>query len=158
MSPNVRRIVAELVGRVKRPLRDDVKLMVIEQSNFDGSIPCERRIDAIFKIVSKRRTDLEELIPKLNQTAAGFIYLIEHELFDGWIKCGMTEDLTSRLKSYNWCDPMQRFSVLANKSVVDRRKSERLLIHNVKLKADLQKGEWFRIERSSAQQIFSQIN
>ena len=93
-----------------------------------------------------------------NSTGEGVIYLVEHELYEGWVKCGMTTNMKKRLGSYNCSDPLKRFSVLLEKSVSDRRKSESLLIHNLKSKASLSKGEWFRINKVTALEIFNAIS
>ena len=87
----------------------------------------------------------------------GFVYLIENEAFPGWIKCGMTADLKSRLDSYNQYDPLKRFKIVSSKEVVNRRKAESWLIHEMKMKSDLVNGEWFRVNKDVAQTLFEHI-
>lgn len=87
----------------------------------------------------------------------GIIYLVEHELFVGWVKCGMTTNMKKRLGAYNCSDPLNRFNVLAEKYVDDRRKAENLLKYNLESKATLSNGEWFRVDRSTALTVFKEI-
>lgn len=87
----------------------------------------------------------------------GFVYLIENEAFPGWVKGGMTTDLKTRLDSYNQYDPLKRFKVVASKEVISRRKAETWLLHEMKMKADLVNGEWFRIDKNVAQRLFENI-
>jgi hypothetical protein len=87
----------------------------------------------------------------------GVIYLIEHEMFNGWVKCGMTTNMISRLVAYNCSDPLKRFKAIVQKEVNDRRKAETLLIHNLSMTAAIQSGEWFKIDRKEALAIFNAI-
>ena len=82
--------------------------------------------------------------------AAGYLYLIENEIYPGWIKCGMTTDLESRLGSYNQYDPQKRFVVIASKAVYDRRLSEAVLIKQLSKLATISNGEWMRIDKDAA--------
>lgn len=126
----------------------------------------DNKANAIWKEVKKRRRELmlavgveiDDASFKVkglqNILKTGVIYLVEHELYSGWIKCGMTTNMNTRLKTYNCSDPLKRFIVIASKVVEDRRKAEMQLIHDLKAKADLQRGEWFRISKSEAIKIF----
>ena len=87
----------------------------------------------------------------------GFVYLIENEAFPGWMKGGMTTDLKSRLDAYNQYDPLKRYRVVASKEVVSRRKAETWILHEMRMKSDLVNGEWFRIKKDVAQQLFENI-
>ena len=78
----------------------------------------------------------------------GIIYLVEHEMFDGWLKCGMTVNMKSRLKSYNLCDPLKRYTVVASKVVKDRRKAEIDLIRELTTQASMKNGEWLRFKKT----------
>ncbi len=85
----------------------------------------------------------------------GFVYLVEHELFVGWVKAGMTIDFETRLCTYNVSDPFSRFRFITLQWVKNRRKAE---LHLLKLLAEgsaEQAGEWFRIGTSEAKDIFN---
>lgn len=88
----------------------------------------------------------------------GFIYLIENDAYPGWIKCGMTTQIKSRLDSYNSYDPLKRFQLVASSEVQNRRKSESLLLHEMKVKSSLQTGEWFKIDKETALKIFERVS
>lgn len=92
-----------------------------------------------------------------NSNGKGYIYLIENESYNGWIKCGMTTNISERLNSYNINDPLKRFNIVAKKEVNDRRKSERELIYNLEMISDLKNGEWFKIDKNKAIDIFEKI-
>lgn len=102
--------------------------------------------------------ELQGTLPGMRKTEKeGFVYLIKNPMYEGWVKCGMTIDCRDRLKSYNGYDPTCRFSFIATKPVVDRRKAERQLLHEVSMKASLQNGEWFKIDESDCIEIFNKI-
>jgi hypothetical protein len=126
----------------------------------------DNKANAIWKEVKKRRRELmlavgieiDDTTFKVkglqNLLKTGVIYLVEHELYPGWIKCGMTVNMNTRLKTYNCSDPLKRFKFVTSKVVEDRRKAELMLINNLKAKSDLQSGEWFRISKDEALKIF----
>ena len=87
----------------------------------------------------------------------GVIYLIENEMFIGWVKCGMTVDLAKRLNTYNCNDPLKRFRLITERIVSDRRKAEKKLLELMKNNADIENGEWFRIDRNKALTVFNSI-
>jgi predicted GIY-YIG superfamily endonuclease len=87
------------------------------------------KAEKIWKEVKKKRRDLMLAVSEETDDQnlkvkglhsiqkTGIIYLVEHELYDGWLKCGMTVNMKSRLKSYNLCDPLKRYMVVASKVV-----------------------------------------
>lgn len=84
----------------------------------------------------------------------GHIYLVSSELLPGWIKAGMTTNLTIRLKHYNCCDPLKRYKIVSSKKVEFRRKAEKILLYDLKIVATDSVGEWFKISESKAVEIF----
>ena len=146
----------------------DSKSWTIEQ--IQEHLKCSfNKAENIWKEVKKKRRELmlavseETSNPAIkvaglqNLQKTGTIYLIEHELYDGWIKCGMTSNMKSRLKSYNSYDPLKRYKIVASKVVKDRRRAESMLIHDMKLKSSLYNGEWFKISKIEAISIFSKF-
>lgn len=100
-------------------------------------------------------TGLEDGIDGVrNSKGSGIIYLVENEMYPGWIKCGMTINIISRLNSYNCNDPLKRFRIVAEKTVLNRRKSETDLMRELGNVSSLSNGEWFRIEKEQALKIF----
>jgi hypothetical protein len=86
----------------------------------------------------------------------GFIYLVTHCLFDGWVKAGMTIDFEQRLVTYNISDPLSRFKLSAVKWVSNRRRSECELLENLASAATESRGEWFLIDHAVALALFKE--
>lgn len=122
------------------------------------------KVDAMLvkiKLLRKKLSENVGLDDKIsgvrNSKGSGYIYLIENESFDGWIKCGMTTNLSSRLNTYNSNDPLKRYHLLIDKEVIDRRKAELSLIRELQIKSTLHNGEWFKIDKNRAIEIFKSI-
>lgn len=157
MTRSLRKVIVELTQQEKSPTIDDLKNRYRSTSSST-----DETLQFIFRTIKRKRKEIENFtgIPQKGSheiKSDGFIYLIENELFDGWIKCGMAVNIESRLKGYNGCDPLKRFKVIAFKAVQDRRKAERILLDNTKTKAELQTGEWFRISKDEVLSIFNSI-
>lgn len=97
-----------------------------------------------------------EIRTKGEQTAVkeGFLYLITHPCFDGWLKAGMTIDFEIRLATYNVADPLSRFEFSAIKWVADRRQAEMKLLAKLSTIALEIRGEWFRLDLGTAKDFF----
>ena len=97
----------------------------------------------------------EEIKSKGEQTTIkeGFIYLLEHPSFFGWVKTGMTVDYESRLKTYNTGDPLCRYDYLIVKPVKDHRQAELKLLSKLTKIASEVRGEWFLIHYECALNI-----
>ncbi len=81
----------------------------------------------------------------------GFVYLVTHPCFEGWVKAGMTIDYELRMTAYNVSDPMSRFALVAARWVADRREAERRLLYALSEHAKEMRGEWARLELTTAQ-------
>jgi hypothetical protein len=123
----------------------------------------ENKLDAMLNKVKFYRKklasemNLENVDGVRNSKGNGFVYLVENEMFPGWIKCGMTTNLASRINTYNTNDPLRRFKLISDKKVIDRRLSEKNLIRELGLSASLVNGEWFRIDKDHALNIFQKM-
>ena len=118
------------------------------------------------RMLEKIKDLRKEIVDKFNVTdvcgirnskGEGFIYLVTHELYVGWVKCGMTTNTRKRLIQYNCNDPMKRFKFISAKNVADRIKSEKLLIYNLKQISTINCGEWFKVDENRAVNIFNSI-
>lgn len=86
----------------------------------------------------------------------GFVYMIENPAFPGWIKVGMAIDYETRLSSYNTTyDPLGRFCFIKILWTKNRKDSEKDLLSIFREKSSLNKGEWFKIEKSVALTLFN---
>ena len=151
-----------------RKFASDTKSWSIEQIRHHLNCSYDKA-EKIWKEVKKKRRDLMLAVSEETDDQnlkvkglhsiqkTGIIYLVEHELYDGWLKCGMTVNMKSRLKSYNLCDPLKRYMVVASKVVKDRRKSELDLIHELSNRSSMKNGEWFKIQKDEAKSIFEQV-
>ncbi len=98
----------------------------------------------------------EELRKHGEQTTIpeGFVYLVTHELFTGWVKAGMTIDYEVRLGTYNVSDPLSRFRFAALKWFPNRRQAEAKLLMCLSEEAYKQAGEWFEMPLDLAKMVF----
>lgn len=124
----------------------------------------EYKISRMLKKIKEFRKSMAEIVGYeehidgiQSSEKSGIIYLVEHELYKGWIKCGMTVNIKTRIGSYNCNDPLKRFKVIVEKNVSNRRKSESLLKYNLKMTSSLSNGEWYRIDKDEALRIFNNI-
>lgn len=125
-----------------------------------GGYKAERMLNEVKKLRKKMSeiTGLEDGISGIrNSKGDGIIYLVENEMYPGWIKCGMTVNMSNRLNSYNCYDPLKRFRIITEKSVSNRRKSEAFLKRELESVSSLSNGEWFRIEKEQALKIFNNV-
>jgi predicted GIY-YIG superfamily endonuclease len=149
-------LIRMLAAAVDAPSREKI-LLVFPSMN-------QKKVDAILNKAKLLRKKLAENLGLNNEIngirnskGMGYIYLVENEMFSGWVKCGMTTNITSRLNTYNSNDPLKRFRVLIDKEVIDRRKSELDLMRELQIKSTLHNGEWFRIDKDKAIEIFKSI-
>lgn len=105
---------------------------------------------------SLRERHGDEIRERGEQTsiAEGFIYLVTHPLFAGWVKAGMTIDFEQRLATYNIADPLSRFTLRAVRWVPNRRSAETLLLERFAKVATQTSGEWFLIPLDEAWYVF----
>lgn len=105
---------------------------------------------------SLRERHGDEIRERGEQTviAEGFVYLVTHPLFDGWVKAGMTIDFEQRLTTYNVADPLSRFTLVAVRWVPNRRLAEVLLLERLAETATQSRGEWFLMPLEDATGVF----
>lgn len=80
-------------------------------------------------------------------TKSGIVYMISNSTWKDKIKIGMTLDLPSRLLHYQTYDPYRRFKVNHYEFVLNRRRTEKLLLKTFKIHGDL--GEWVSVDDST---------
>jgi hypothetical protein len=84
----------------------------------------------------------------------GFVYLVQHPLFAGWIKAGMTVDFELRMATYNVADPLSRFVLSRLKWAENRRQAEIGLMEALACVAEQRSGEWFKMDFERACIVF----
>lgn len=96
----------------------------------------------------------DEIRVRGEQTSAreGFVYLVTHPCFEGWVKAGMTIDYELRMAAYNISDPLSRFELAAARWTPARREAERRLLAALREHAQEVRGEWVRMELATAKE------
>jgi hypothetical protein len=84
----------------------------------------------------------------------GFVYLVQHPLFAGWVKAGMTVDFELRMATYNVADPLSRFVMSRVKWAENRRQAEIALMEALGCVAEQRNGEWFKMDFEKACIVF----
>ncbi len=74
---------------------------------------------------------------------SGYVYLVAHPQFSGWVKVGSTTNPRRRLASYQTGDPMRGYRMLLAVPTVDRRLAEWLAHRRLRRLGYLPEGEWF---------------
>ncbi len=117
----------------------------------------EVQLKAVLEDIRRRYGD--EMRQKGEQTSAreGFVYLVIHPCFGGWVKGGMTIDYEQRLSTYNTSDPLSRFEYAELAWVPDRRNAERVLLAALQEITDETRGEWFRSDVQDALRVFREL-
>ena len=107
--------------------------------------------------IRQNRLDERTKSGEASRIKEGFVYIIENPVWNNWIKAGMTLDYEERLMSYNMYDPTASYTLVKMKWVLDRKQSEDSLLEKLAVHSQLQKGEWFKIDKEKALSIFDNI-
>lgn len=104
------------------------------------------------KYIHKYKEEIS-LKATLNKKRKGkkYIYLISNMVFAGWLKIGITDNIEKRIMSYQFNDPLRRFSVQFFAPVDNAR-----LIEMVVCKIYNSKTEW--IEEGDVDKVVRLIN
>jgi hypothetical protein len=78
----------------------------------------------------------------------GFVYVISNPAYEGYYKVGITNNIQSRLASYQTYDPLKRFKVEHYRFVSNRREVEKQILQS--FNKDLVKGEWVNSDEVKA--------
>lgn len=114
-------------------------------------------LQAILQDIRTRHFDEIRIHGEQTSVREGFIYLVTHPCFDGWVKAGMTIDYELRIGTYNVADPLSRFELSAVKWVIDRRESEMELLQRLNKSSQEMRGEWARIELAVALSVLESL-
>src|ERR1019366_8181483 len=92
--------------------------------------------------------------PVRHEGSAGYVYLLQNPIFDGWIKVGFALNLEDRLSTYQTSDPNRGFQLIEYKLVEDCRYIEQqikivFLEHSI-----FSLNEWFIISIDKAIKLF----
>lgn len=84
---------------------------------------------------------------------AGYVYLIVHPMFAGWVKVGSTTNPRRRLGSYNTGDPARRYRMISAAHTADRRLAEWLAHERLRKLGFDHQGEWFEVAPAFAGRV-----
>ena len=91
------------------------------------------------------------------KTTEGHVYIINNPCWDGWIKIGMAIDAEDRCNSYQTSSPHRDYTLLYSRRFKDRRKAETKTMYKLKKIVKEHNGEWFKIDRHTAQEIIEEL-
>lgn len=112
------------------------------------------QLKAILADIRLRYGDEVRNIGEQTSAKEGFVYLVTHPCYSGWVKAGMTIDFEFRLATYNTSDPLSRFEYVEIAWTPDRRDAERQLLTALQRIAAETRGEWFRMSLRDAMTTF----
>lgn len=76
---------------------------------------------------------------------AGYLYIITNPSHTGWVKIGITENITDRLHVYQTSDPKRQFKVEYYIFHPDCYKAEKMIVELMKPFALSRKKEWYEV-------------
>jgi len=92
---------------------------------------------------------------KIESTELGEVYIIVNDAWPEWVKVGKAVSSEDRLNGYQTSSPFRDYSVIATLTVKDRHVKEREMHKAFAHFADERRGEWFKIDRVKAINIFN---
>lgn len=81
----------------------------------------------------------------------GYVYIVAHPAFPGWVKIGQTLNPTDRLRKYNTGDPDRSYRMLVAIPTSDRRHAEWLTHQRLISLGYMPQGEWFQVAPATAE-------
>lgn len=93
---------------------------------------------------------------QINNTTQGEVYIIVNEAWPEWVKVGKASISEDRLNGYQTSSPFRDYSLITTMPTENKHEKEKEM-HDVFTKyADERRGEWFKIDRGKALDIFNE--
>ena len=92
---------------------------------------------------------------KIESTKIGEVYIITNDAWPDWVKVGKAVSSDDRLNGYQTSSPFRDYSVIATLETDDRHIKEREMHRVFEHFANERRGEWFKIDRVKAINIFN---
>lgn len=86
-------------------------------------------------------------------TSNGYVYLITHPKFVGWVKIGKAVDPHKRLRQYQTGDPERSYRLMHIEPAQDRHEAEFNAIERLTRLGYERSGEWFRVGIETAKAV-----
>jgi hypothetical protein len=92
---------------------------------------------------------------KIESTTQGEVYVIVNDAWPEWVKVGKASIAEDRLNGYQTSSPFRDYSIIATLTAEDRHVKEKEMHKAFTHFADERRGEWFKIDRIKAINIFN---
>jgi adenine specific DNA methylase Mod len=106
-------------------------------------------------------SDLDNPLKKYQDSktkySSGYVYLVTNEAWPDWIKVGRAINTKTRLKAYQTSSPLRDYEILIKHKCTNTQKLESILLEDIKEHADEFRGEWLKIDRAIALNLFKHI-
>jgi len=76
----------------------------------------------------------------------GYLYIISNPAHPGWLKVGVTEDIKSRLHTYQTSDPKRAYKIEYYISHPDCYSAEKKIKEMMHYFSKSQKNEWYEVD------------
>jgi len=77
---------------------------------------------------------------------SGYVYIISNPAHSGWLKIGVTEDIKSRLHTYQTSDPKRAYKIEYYIFHPDAFSAEKKIKEMMHYFATRQRNEWFEVD------------
>lgn len=95
---------------------------------------------------------------RLAEITEGYVYVLINPRFTDWIKVGKTNNIQTRLYSYQIASPFRDYEIYYTKKFRDYGRAEKIALSKLKKKAEEQRGEWFKMDRDKAIPVINSIS
>ena len=92
---------------------------------------------------------------QIESTTQGEVYVIVNDAWPEWVKVGKASIAEDRLNGYQTSSPFRDYSIIATLTTADRHDKEKEMHKAFTHFADERRGEWFKIDRVKAINIFN---
>ena len=92
---------------------------------------------------------------QIESTSQGEVYAIVNDAWPDWIKVGKASIAEDRLNGYQTSSPFRDYSIIATLYTEDRHSKEREMHKVFEHFAKERRGEWFKIDKIKAINIFN---
>ena len=92
---------------------------------------------------------------KIESTKEGEVYVILNNAWPEWVKVGKAVSSEDRLNGYQTSSPFRDYRIAYTVKVEDRHIAEKLLHRLFETKSAERRGEWFKIDKEMAGEIFN---
>jgi len=92
---------------------------------------------------------------KIESTKMGDVYIITNDAWPDWVKVGKASMAEDRLNGYQTSSPFRDYEIIATLATENRHTKEREMHRTFEHFSEERRGEWFKIDRIKAINIFN---